>query len=92
MGWLAQCAKFTPSTELWNERALSGEFCAKKAVCWRTEEKREEERKEERDSVWAVGGGFWLKIEPLSFSPLAGFFVWQALGTAAIQVAVKMKE
>lgn len=42
--------------------------------------------------MWAVGGGFWLKIEPLSFSPFASFFVWQALATAAIQVASKMKE
>lgn len=42
--------------------------------------------------MWAVGGGFWLKIEPMSFSPFASFFVWQTLAaTAAIQEAAEMK-
>lgn len=39
-------------------------------------------------------GGQWgilAENRTLVISPLAGFFVWQAFATAAIQVAVKMK-
>lgn len=48
-----------------------------KAVSRRTEQTREKETEREGDSVrvWVVGVGFWLKIEPLSFSPFASFFV-----------------
>ena len=74
-------------------------FCAKsseqekRTETTKEEREREREREREGDSAWVVGGGFWLKIAPLSFSPLAAaFFVWQALATAAIQVAAKMKE
>lgn len=50
----------------------------------KAESKKEKEGGREGDCVWVVGVGFWLKIEPLSFSPFANFFVWQTLGTAAI--------
>ncbi len=81
------------STKLWEGRTLHSEFlCKKQQAGEQNRPRRRKERERERDRVWAFGGGFWLKIEPLSFSPFASFFVWQALAIAAIQVVAKMKE
>lgn len=65
------------------------ESCAEKAVRRRAEQSREEgsERREHVGGRW----GILAENRTLVISPLAGFFVWQAFATAAIQVAVKMK-
>lgn len=72
---LAQSASFlTKRRELYHEQTLDGEF-----FCNMQQARRGAEREGVRVSLWAVGGGFWLKIEPMSFSPFPSFFVWQTL-------------
>lgn len=80
---LAGPVRLGRNTELWDGRTLGGEILCKKQ---RAGEQNRPGRRRQRegDSVWVVGVGFWLKIEPLSFSPFAGFFVCQALATTAI--------
>lgn len=93
MSRLAQSTEFiTQHRERWDGQTLSGEILCKKQRAGEQNRTGQGGGGREGDSVWAVGGGFWLKIEPLSFSPFASFFVWQALAAAAIQVAAKIKE
>lgn len=64
---MAQYAAFIAQhKDLWDGQALRGGILCRKSS--EEESRTVHERKGARgESMWAVSGGFWLKIEPLSF-------------------------